>query len=429
MKFKKLFATFVPIQSSILLVCISLIIYLPSLSFFFVGDDFANLTFHPTDIILVRSGHNHFFPLSWLILTFFKYFFGTNAFFYHALIVTIFIINVLLVKRISAFFLKEEKLQFLTAVLFASFFANYEIVFWISTIFLNTSLLFYLAGFYFFATFLNAPVWNKQKARLFLLFSSFSLLAILAQEYGISLVLLCLVYMWHRNVRWNVKGLLQLFSIPVGTFLLISITKLLIVTISLTPSAITPLRATKSFFTFFSYSLYPNPYAWELLYQMRKLYLPFIGVILVLGVLFFIGVLKYKNKKQLAPAFLLLVGNCFMLSVTSVPQMRYFYYLAFPSALMWSLFLKDCKYRLVLIAVTIFLIVPQFFFIQERMGEWGRASNISRHIVQGLTKENGCQKVKRDVFPPWIGDDRYKAYIIAHPHTLMVLFHHTYCQQ
>jgi hypothetical protein len=203
--------------------------------------------------------------------------------------------------------------------------------------------------------------------------------------------------------------------------------KIKILTIASSSSPITPTKWLVSFATFLTQSFYPNPFFWEIFFQLRKdaikLTLATVVIVIIGGWLF----TRTRKVKGIGFPTIIIFLNSLMISFTSWAQMRYFYFLAFPSALFWVYLLKKIKNQWLMVVVILFLIIPQYFFIFQRYQEWAKASAMSKKIVSSLTDEKGCEQIKKNKYQAWIGDDRYKAYIIVHPEKVMELFFNKSC--
>jgi len=403
--------------SNLLLILISFLTYLPALSFFFVGDDYGYLTVDKiTTPLFVQPTLYHYVPIPWVILLIVKYFFKTNPFPYHFLVVIIHLINVLLVKKFAKYFFNnEDKWPFICALLFSLYFANYEVVFWITGFFIAISLTFYLLAFNFFARFLH-----DKKNKNYWLFIIFYLCSILSHEFGVSLLIFCFVYLLLKKGVKKLKEGVGYFLIPVIIFGLVSFIKIIGLTVSPFASPVNLTRWIISVLSFLDYTVYPNPFFWEVIYQINKLS---VLTIISLGLILF-GMRKIKGVNLQIVVIIMISG---LFSVTSWPQMRYLYFLAFSSSLFWTYLLRRINNKLIITLMIVFLITPQWLFIQARAKEWMKASTIAKNVVQSLSSENVCFLAKNKNYPAALGNNRWKAYIIFHPQPLIKFFFNKEC--
>jgi len=374
----------------LILSLISFLSFFSALELYFVGDDYSflvinNLT-HPISIHLQNY---HYVPIPWIILLITKYFFKTNPLPYHFLVLLIHTINVLLVKKISGLFFKKEVWQFICALLFSIFFANYEVVFWITGIFIALSFTFYLLSFNYFVKLLK-----NSNFKNFLLFNLFFSLSILSHEYGLTVLIFCLGFMLYKSKR-NFKLLFP----PALIFGFVSLIKAANINSSLLANTSNLHRFIVSLFNFITYAGFPNPFYWEILYIFKKNIL-IVTVFMLMTLIFSVLLIKkIINNKLVIYQIAVIILSGVLFSLTSWTQMRYFYYLALPSAIIWVCIFSKFKNRIIVIILLILFIIPQLIFLYQRQKDWKLASDIIR--------KQGCNS------PKSIGDDRWKAYVLT----------------
>ena len=169
----------------IIFLLIIFLFYKEALSYFFISDDF--LVFASVknlfDLIKIDPYNNHYTPIIKTIYFFLSEIFSFNPFPYHLYAIAIHLLNVYLVYSLSKIFFNQRLKNILSALIFAFFFANYEVVFWFGGS--NNSL---LVTFYLLSL-LSLIKFIKTKKNLFsLLFQVGFICALLTHEYAISLV-------------------------------------------------------------------------------------------------------------------------------------------------------------------------------------------------------------------------------------------------
>jgi len=386
----------------LILSLISFLSFLPALGLYFVGDDYSFLAIDQlTYPLFIHPQIYHYVPIPWVILLILKYFFKTNPFPYHFLVLIIHIVNVLLVKKISALFFKRKIWQFICALLFSVFFANYEVVFWITGIFIALSFTFYLLCFSYFAKLLK-----NSNFKNFLLFNLFFCLSILSHEYGLTVLIFCLGFMLYKS-KINFKLLFP----PALIFSIVSLIKAANINSSLLANSSNPRRFAVSLFNFITYAGFPNPFYWEILYIFKKNILV-VSVFTLMTLIFSVLLIKkIINNKLVVYQISVIILSGILFSLTSWTQMRYFYYFAFPSSIIWVCIFSKFKNKLLLKLSLILFIAPQIIFLMQRTKEWTQASKIVRNeTCQSITNNKNLISS--------IGDDRWKAYIFTYPENM-----------
>lgn len=393
----------------IILTFIIWLLYHPALNFYFAGDDFSFLAANSLkNIIFINPYIYHYLPIPWLILLGLKTLFFTNPLPYHVLAILIHLINSFLVFNLSRHFIKEKIWRLLTTIFFIIFFANFESIFWITGIYIALSLTFFLIGFKFFLRFLG-----RFKIIDYIIYAFSFLLSILSHEYGITLIFFCFFYLifCKRKVQ-NFKKITIYTLVPITFFIVISILKIFIVKGPLMASPVSIKRFLASLINFYSYVILPNPYFWDLFYNLRKLLNISVLTVVLLIFLSFFFILAKKNNKNFLFLFSWITVAIILFSVTSWPQMRYFYFLAFPISIMWINIIKKIENKILLIVILMIWIFPHLLFLQQRSREWLTASQITK---QQLNKKLSCEEFGQMNWTKWIGDDRWKAYVITNP--------------
>jgi hypothetical protein len=160
-------------------------------------------------------------------------------------------------------------------------------------------------------------------------------------------------------------------------------------------------------FNFITYAGFPNPFYWEILYIFKKNI--FVVSVFILMTLIFSVLLikKIINNKLVVYQISVIILSGILFSLTSWTQMRYFYFLAFPSSIIWVCFFSKFKNKLLLNFLLILFIIPQVIFLTFRAKEWTKASRI--------VKNETCQSIiKEENLINSIGDDRWKAYVFTY---------------
>ena len=386
------------------LIIIFLIIFLfykEALFYYFISDDFLGFTSNKNlfDLIKIDPYNNHYSPIVKTINFFLTKIFAFNPFPYHLYTIVIHLLNVYLVYSLSKIFFNHRLKNILSALIFAFFFANYEVVFWYGGS--NNSL---LVTFYILSL-LSLIKFIKTKKNLFsLLFQIGFICALLTHEYAISLVPVGAIYWWLFTNKKNWKEFIKLFSIPVFVVVSTTILKAFFVKMPLmvrTPSILKFIAFTLRSFV---YLFIPNPYIID---KIPNFFIPIIFLI----ILIFIFILT-KNKRTL---FLLIWASftIFVYSVTSAPQARYFY-LSFIPIIIYILSVVKIK-KAITVFYLLFIFISGVVFLQNQKYYWQLNSQITKNVINDV-KEYSQQLQKTEVLyfvnlPDSSNDSIWKAYV------------------
>lgn len=398
--------------------------YKEALFYYFISDDFGGFTGinNLFNLIKIDPSNNHYSPVVKTIGFFLTKIFAFNPLPYHLYTIVIHLINIYLVYSLSKLFFNDRLKNILSALIFAFFFANYEVVFWYGGS--NNSL---LVTFYILSL-MSLIKFIKTKKNLFLiLFQIGFICAFLTHEYAISLIAVGAIYWWLFTDKKNWKEFIKLFSIPVFVVVFTTILKTFIVNMPLvvrTPSVLKFIAFTLRSFV---YLFIPNPYFVD---KIPNFLIPVIFLIIL-----FLLIKFTKNKRTL---FLLIWASLtiFVYSLTSAPQARYFY-LSFVPVIIYVLSIFDinkakisnflrfwgrgpnCVNKIsvssLFITYLLFIFFSGLVFLQNQKYYWKLNSQITKNVINDLKKYSQQLKKTEVLYfvnlPDSSNDSIWKAYV------------------
>ena len=383
----------------------SFVFYAPTLSFFFISDDFDTIVKyrHFLDLVKIGPYDIHYSPVIRLINFFLTQFAWPNPTLFHFLSVAIHLVNIYLVYKLANIFIKDKLRSNIAALIFAFFFGAYEVIYWYAAI--NNSLLvtYYLAAIIFFIDYI------KSKKTLSLILFEFSfLLAFFTHEYAISLIPVAFIY-WFINTRLkNFKTLIKIFTIPIVVLFATTIFKMIYVKMPLFVRTPTLAKFIAYFLRSVVYLFVPNPYIVD---RLPNFAIPIVFIIISL-----VLVRYTRNKKAL---FLLIWGflTIFLYSITSAPQARYFYLSYIPIAVYILLIINFKKRKSLVIGgvYLMFILTSGLIFLQNQKVYWKLNSKITKNVIVDLKKIFANNKNTDIIYfvnlPDSVNDSIWKAYV------------------
>ncbi len=401
----------------IIVLLIVFLFYKETLFYYFISDDFLGFTSIKNlfDLVKIDPSNNHYSPVVKTIGFFLTKIFALNPFPYHFYTIAIHLLNVFLVYSLSKMFFNDRLKNILSALIFAFFFANYEVVFWYGGS--NNSL---LVTFYILSL-LSLIKFIAHQFKFSILFQIFFIFALLTHEYAISLIPVSIIYWWLFSDKRNWKEFMKLFSMPVFVVVLTTILKTIFVKMPLvvrTPSVLKFIAFTLRSFV---YLFIGNPY---LVDKIPNFFIPIIFLIIL-----FLLIKFTKNKRTL---FLLIWASLtiFVYSLTSAPQARYFY-LSFIPIIIYILSLSpplssprrrgsslDSRLRgndIVFYFYLSFILISGVVFLQNQKYYWQLSSQITKNVINDVKKySQQLQKTEVLYFvnlPDSSNDSIWKAYV------------------
>ncbi len=340
-----------------------------SLNYYFISDDFYYLSFkNLIDVFRFYPERYHYIPIFLAVLSILKKLFGLNPLPFHLLAVILHLINVGLVYYLAKKILKDDIKAVSSALIFAFFFSQYEVVFWITGIATSLMTAFYLSGLIMFIDYVRRP-----RLVTYFIFTFCFVLALLTHEYAITLPVACFLYVIFLG-KGKIKNWLKSFSVPL--MLLTFWLGLKITVFSGHQMANEP--GLKQVFTSIIKSLLylflPNPYLIDNLpkYILVALFLLLVSVLITLSL---------KNKQRRFSLSWMIV-SVMVFSLTSFPQARYFYLSVIPAILTVMSFLSKKKnINYLIYSYLILVLFSGLFFLQEQKKYWLEAGVITKKVL------------------------------------------------
>jgi len=396
----------------IILLLIVFLFYKSSLLYYFISDDFLGFIKinNLFDLIKIDPFNNHYSPVIKVIGFILNKFFAFNPFPYHFYTIFIHLVNIYLVYSLSKLFFNSKVKNILSALIFAFFFANYEVVFWYGAS--NNSLLvtFYILSLIFLIKYVShsvIPSGVEGSSKYSILFQIFFILAFLTHEYAISLIPVGIIYWWFFTEKKGWKESLKLFSVPVFAVILTTVLKVIFVKIPLivrTPSILKFIAFTMRSFV---YLFIPNPYIVD---KIPNIFIPIIFLILL--------IFLFKVTKNKRALFLLIwaAATIFIYSLTSAPQARYFYLSFIPVIIFITSVISNSKViptemegsskkdfstpppvggsarndnigrQIIFISYLSFILISGVVFLQNQKYYWRLNSQITKNVINDLKK-------------------------------------------
>jgi len=397
---------------------LAFLFYKETLFYYFISDDFLSFVKykHFFDLVKINPDSNHYSPVVGVFNYFLHQIFLPNPFFYHLFSLSTHLINICLVYWLTRLFIKDKVKGIIACLIFAFFFANYEVVYWYGA---SNNLL--LVTFYILSLIFLMKFVQTKKTVYSLIFQIAAVVAILTHEYAVSLIPVGLTYWFLFTKEKNLMKLIKIFLFPSVIFLLITILKFFLVKIPLLVRTSSLLKSTAFILRSFVYLFIPNPY---LIDKIPNFLIP----IIFLEILVFLFRFT-KNKRTL---FLLIwaTTTIFVYSLTSAPQARYFY-LSFIPVIIYILSVvnigkakippaKRDGIKLFLpksntIFYLLFILISGLVFLQNQKYYWQLSSEITKNVIKDMKKYQSTIK-KTDVLyfvnlPDSSNDSIWKAYV------------------
>lgn len=383
------------------IVLLQILVFWQSLNFFFISDDFYFLnTVSFKEALLPRVGFYHYNPVFWISILFLKTFFNTNALWYHTTATVIHLLNSVLVFVFAKEVLKETKKALLTTLLFAVFFAQYEVVFWITG--LNTSLMVCLG----LLSFLFYREYEKRKnQRTVGIAIILSLIAVLIHEYGIVFILGIFAYQLVLEKK-NIYGVVKNpYTLTILGILVIALIRSFQWNSEIVPSQNTPIYIMWYAAKLIAYLGIPNPYIIDNVPKYA------VGLLSIL-VAFSLYKLQ-RNNNRIKFLTLWIIAELVVISTTSAPQARYLYFMSIPAMMIVVEIMKN-KDKFLQFFVYGFIVFSGITFIQNQIFFWSETSKITRNTIEKIY--NTDPKMQDNIvyavnFPDSINGPPWNAYL------------------
>jgi hypothetical protein len=338
---------------------------------------------------------------------------GFNALYYHFITLALHICNVLLVFRLAQTLFCNKWTSLAASLLFATYFMNYEVVYWITGVFYLLLTFFYILTLLFFIEYLK-----EKNALFYALFGITFMLAVFTMEQGITLLgacILCEIVMSNHLKEQQPSGLkrARLFVLKSKKYMppLIILIVFFILKQSMKQQFIVNTQTMDSFFTTVFNTVWYLfvPYPYHIAQSRFRIYLMLLGV----GLISFVLMKRHRRQRETAGdnsvfdyeaiQYLFLFG-CILSyvvpqSIATTIQARYFYLpSAFSSIILGNVlvtnllpFLKSKNYVKYLLHLAIILFIGVSFlvnikFLHAQYGHWETASEITRNIISDTKK-------------------------------------------
>jgi hypothetical protein len=396
----------------------------PKLHLYFLSDDFVFMRYL-TEIFGARGSY-HMNPIPRFFFFYIGYHFvGLNPLYYHLITLLLHTANVLLVFKLAQKLLNNKWISTVASLLFATYFMNYEVVYWITGIFYILLTLFFISTLIFFMRYLR----KKNKIYYALFVTTFAL-AVFTMEQGITLLIAC--FLCEILIAGDSKGIQssnwkqeRLFIIrstkkyipPIISIILLFILKRLMdqrfVIGNTTFESFVGTTFAIIWYLFIPYSksIIYNPLEWNYRIYLTLLVAGIIGYFLVKSRqqhnLRTEGSAIYKSDLRIY-LFLLgcILGYVIPQSIAVGIQARYFYLPSvFSSIILGNLLIKNLSFirrsknhiRLLFHSVIIIFIVITFpvniRFLNNQYTHWETASRITKNVISD-TKLYLSDKIK-----------------------------------
>src|SRR4030042_250069 len=334
---------------------------------------------------------------------------GFNSLYYHFITLALHILNVLLVFKLAQTLFCNKWTSLAASLLFATYFMNYEVIYWITGIFYILLTFFYILTLLFFITYLK-----EKSAISYALFVIPFVLAVFTMEQGITLLgacIFCEIVMSNHLNEQQLSGLkrarllvlkrkkyIPLFITLIFFFILKQSIKQHFIVNTQTMGDIA-----KTILGTLWYLFVPYPYGMTSQWNYRK-YL----VLLAVGLISFLLIKKYRGQRNLskdnaifnseAVKYLFLFGcilsYVFPQSIATGMQARYFYLPSVFSSIILgnllitnlSLFAQSKNYvkDLFHLAIIFFIVASlpiNIKFLNAQYYHWETASELTRNII------------------------------------------------
>jgi hypothetical protein len=387
----------------------------PKLNLYFFSDDFHFLwQYQHLKDVFGASASYHVNPVP----QFFIFYLGNrlagfHPLYYHAITLLLHIINVVLVFNLAQVLFRNKWTSAVSSLLFATYFMNYEPVYWITGIFYILLAFFYISALLFFVRYLNEP-----DMKYYALFIAAFGLAVFTMEQGATLLAACMLCELMRSVpseivplsNWKQKSFfgansLKKYVMPIFIILSFFVIKKLM-NQSFVVTANTPETVIKTIFGMIWHLFVPFPYGVSngIFYNTSQWnYRVYLILLFSVGVIAYLLVKKFRrqiegvdNSETATSLFLFgcILGYVVPLSLATMIQARYFYIPSvFSSIILGNLFTKSLasiirprNYKTLFLHLTITALIAASFpinvhFLRNQYRNWEIASEITRNII------------------------------------------------
>lgn len=397
-----------------------LILNFQKLHLYFLSDDFVFLhAYQNLRDVFTASATYHLDPVTYFFIFYLgNRLIGLDPFYYHAVTLFLHIINVLLVYRLAYTLFRSKWISFASSLLFATYFMNYEVVYWVTGVFYILLTTFYISTLLFFVKYLD-----QRRTVYYSLFLATFTLALFTMEQGITLLGACIIL--ELLLPANLDKL-RLSTLKQKVLLLLSgSTKyllpfvIIILFFTLKQSMQQTLIVNHQTYATFLKTVYgmvwhlfvPYPYgvSKDILYGTERWDYRLFLFIAISGITSYLFV-RYLQKGDDSAAdrrrifgsdaaacfflFICILSDVIPQSISTVMQARYFYLPSvFSSILLGSLLVKNMSYlikndsrmRIMLhssVIVFIAAAIPiNITFLHDQYQYWREASEITKNVI------------------------------------------------
>jgi hypothetical protein len=385
------------------------------LHLYFLSDDFWFVwKYRYLKEVFSASASYHVNPVT----QFFIFYLGNriadfNAVYYHFITLVLHIFNALLVFKLAQTLFCNKWTSLIASLLFATYFMNYEVIYWITGVFYMLLTFFYILAILFFIAYLK-----EKSARYYLLFGITFVLAVFTMEQGITLLgacIFCEIFMSNHLFEQQSSKLkrARLFVLKSKKYipLLIILIAFFILKQSMKQHFVVNTQTMDSFITtvFDTVWYLFVPYPYHIAQSRFRIYLILLGG----GLISFVLMKLYRRQRNSsadnpkldseAVKYLFLFG-CILSyvvpqSIATTMQARYFYLpSAFSSIIIGNVlvtsllpFLESKNYTKYFLHLAIILFIGASFpinikFLHAQYYHWKTASEITKNIINDTKK-------------------------------------------
>ncbi len=425
---------------------------------YFLSDDFVFIyKYQNLKSVFTASASYHFNPVTYLLMFYLgNRLAGLEPLYYHAVTLFLHIINIILVYLLADNLFRSKWTSFAASLLFATFFMNYEVVYWVTGIYYLLLTAFYISTLLFFMKYLT-----EKKNRYYILFLTTFSLALFSMEQGITLLVACIVLeiLSAENLEklrlssFKQKGLCLLKG-SAKYFLPLVIVALFFAVKHSMAQAFTANQQTfetfiKTIYGMVWHLFVPYPYGISsgIFYCTSTWDYRIFLFILISGIISYLFIRHFKEHKDIradkrfifstdAVTYFFLLSSMLVYvipqSIAAMMQARYFYLPSvFSSILLGSLLIKSLSclikknnpIKLIfhsLIAVFIAASLPvNIVFLQKQYRHWDKASEITRNVIHD-TKFHLSEKIQdQNIFYANLPDGVYGPKDFGWPNAFM----------
>ena len=403
-----------------IVIVFAVILNFQKLYLYFLSDDFVFLySYQNLQSVFSPSASYHFNPVTYFLMFYLgNRIAGLEPIYYHSVTLFLHLINILLVYGLAHALFRSKWTSFAASLLFATFFMNYEVVYWVTGVYYILLTAFYISTLLVFAKYLT-----EKKNRYYMLFIATFSLALFTMEQGITLLGGCFILeiLSAKNLEklrlsaFKERGLTLLKGSAKYLPPIVVIASFFVIKHSMAQA----FTANKQTFETFIKTVYgmvwhlfvPYPYGVSngIFYCTSKWDYRIFLFILISGIISYLFIRQFKEpKKNRADRRLIFSADAvtyFFLfssilvyvipqSIAAMMQARYFYLPSvFSSILLGSLLIKSLS-RLIketnplklifhsLIIVFIAASLPlNIAFLQKQYRHWDKASEITKNVI------------------------------------------------